>query len=96
MAERDAVAMSQARSAGAKLSADNIDDLGRAVLLLATELSVLADRQRVLEAVLDESGIAVSDAVRDHQPTGALAETLAAERQRLAALIVDALCPPRG
>jgi hypothetical protein len=86
--------MSQTVSTGAKLLPSSIDDLGRAVLLLATEVAVLNDRQRVLEAVLEERGIAVADAVRDYQPSGALAETLKADQKRLATLMVEALCPP--
>lgn len=101
MAEADAAPsaaarMSQQRSSGAKLGLDNVDDLGRAVLLLATEMAVLMDRQRVLEAVLEERGIPVKEAVRDWQPQGALADELAGERKRLARLIVDALCPPEA
>jgi hypothetical protein len=86
--------MSQAHSSGTKLTPASIDDLGRALLILATEIAVLMDRQRVLEAVLEERGIAVADAVRDYQPSGALAETLRAEQARLAKSIVEALCPP--
>ena len=89
-----AARMSQARSTGSKLTPTSLDDLGRAVLLLATEVSVLNDRQRVLETILQERGIDISDAVRDHVPAGALAETLQADRARLAKLIVEALCPP--
>lgn len=96
MADSAAARMSQAHSSGVKLGAANIDDLGRAVLLLATEVAVLNDRQRVLEAVLEERGIAVADAVRDYQPTGALADTLQGEQARLAKLIVEALCPPNA
>ena len=88
--------MSQAHSTSVKLGAANVDDLGRALLLLATEIAVLNDRQRVLEAVLEERGIAVADAVRDYQPSGALAEALKAEQARLAKLIVEALCPPNA
>jgi hypothetical protein len=88
-----AAAMSQTASTGAKLKPHSLDDLGRAILLLATEVAVLNDRQRVLEAVLEERGIAVADAVRDHQPAGALADTLKAEKARLAQAIVEVLCP---
>lgn len=94
MADSAAARMSQAHSAGARLTQANIDDLGRAVLLLATEVAVLNDRQRVLEAVLAERGIEVADAVRDYQPAGGLAEALKTEQTRLAKLIVEALCPP--
>jgi hypothetical protein len=89
-----AATMSQAHSAGSKLSLASLDDLGRALLILATEVAVLNDRQRVLEAVLGERGIDVADAVRDYQPSGALAEILKADQQRLAKLIVETLCPP--
>lgn len=75
------------------LRPDQLDDLGRTVLLLARELWVVKDRQRVLEAVLGERGIDVADAVRDYQPSGALAEALAAERDRFAQAVIDALCP---
>lgn len=86
--------MSQTASTGAKLTPASLDDLGRTLLLLATEVAVLADRQRVLEAVLGERGIDVADAVRDYRPSGAIADTLKAEQARFAKLIVESLCPP--
>ena len=92
--DQSAVAMSQAHSAGQRLTAASVDDLGRALLLLATEVAVLGDRQRILEAVLDDRGIDVAQAVRDYQPTGAVATELDAQNHRLARLIVEALCPP--
>ncbi len=94
MAETAAATMSQAQTTGQKLNPSSVDDLGRALLTLATEVSVLADRQRVLEAVLGERGIDVADAVRDYQPSGAIAQGLKDDKQRLAKLIVEALCPP--
>lgn len=94
MADTAAARMSQAHAAATRLGAANVDDLGRAVLLLAMEVAVLSDRQRVLEAVLETRGIAVAEAVRDFRPEGAFAESLSADRTRLAKLIVEALCPP--
>ena len=94
MADNAAITMSQAASVGAKLGVGNIDGLGRAVLLLATEIAVLNDRQRVLEAVLAAKGIDVADAVRDFQPTGPMADFLKADSERLATLVIEALCPP--
>ena len=88
--------MSQARSIGARLSVASLDDLGRAVLLLATEVAVLSDRQRVLEAVLAARGIDVADAVRDFVPEGALADALKSDKARLAQSIVEALCPAKS
>lgn len=75
------------------LSPAQVDDLGRALLVLARELWVTKDRQRVLEAVLEERGIAVADAVRDYQPKDALADELAAERQRFTREVMRALAP---
>lgn len=80
-------------SAGRMLQPDQIDDLGRAVLLLARELWVVRDRQRVLEAVLGERGIDVAQAVSDYQPSGPMADELAEARDRFARSLVDALCP---
>jgi hypothetical protein len=94
MSEAAHVRMSQQRTTGAKLGPRDVDGLGRAVLLLATELAVVADRQKVLEAVLAERGIDVAQAVRDFQPAGALAEELQADKARLAQLVIEALCPP--
>ena len=94
MTDSAAARMSQAHSTGKKLGDANIDDLGRALLLLATEVAVLNDRQRVLEAVIEQHGIPVVAAVRDYQPSGPLAQTLKDEHARLAKLIVEALCPP--
>lgn len=91
-----AAAMSQMISTGQMLGPDRVDDLGRALLLLARELWVTKDRQRVLEAVLEDHGIRVSDAVRDYQPSGALAATLAAERKAFTEGLVNALYPAGG
>lgn len=77
-----AAAMSQAMSSGASLRPGQIDELGRALLLLARELWIVKDRQIVLEAVLAERGVDVADAVRDYQPAGAVAQRLDAERKR--------------
>lgn len=88
-----AAAMSQAPRTGRMLAPDQIDDLGQAVLVLARELWVVKDRQRVLEAVLDANGIPVSEAVRDHQPDANLAAALQAERDRFTRAVMQALCP---
>ena len=51
-----AAASRQARS-GQALAPDQIDDVANALLVLARELWVVKDRQRVLEALLAENGI---------------------------------------
>ena len=49
-----------------------IDNVARALITLTREVAVLTDRVMVLEAVLDQAGIAVSEAVERHQPDAAL------------------------
>lgn len=85
--------MSQTVDTGRMLKPDQLDDLGRAVLVLARELWVVKDRQRILEAVLDAHGIDASTAVRDHQPDPALAAELEAERTRFTKAVIEALSP---
>lgn len=91
-----AAAMSQARSAGRMLAPDQLDELGKALLLLAGELWAVKDRQRVLEAALAERGVDVRALVRDWQPDGDLAAELAAERKRFVDRLLATLCPPTG
>lgn len=87
----DAAKMSQALSSSPALKPDHLDDLGRALLLLARELWVTKDRQIVLEAVLAERGIEVADAVRDYQPQAAVEALLKAERERFQQALGQAL-----
>jgi len=91
---RAGAAASRATSTGRMLAPEQLDDLGRAVLLLARELWVTKDRQRVLEAVLEARGISVTEAIRDHEPDAALAAELTAERERFTQALITALCPP--
>jgi hypothetical protein len=93
MTTADPGAASRAAVSDPSLHAGQLDHLGKAVLLLARELWVTRDRLAVLEAVLESRGIAVSDAIRDFQPEGALAERLAAERDSLARALIDTLAP---
>lgn len=87
-------AASRASRTGQMLQPGQLDDLGRALLLLARELWVTKDRQRILEAVLEAKGIAVAEAIRDHRPDPALDAELKAERDAFAGALVAALCPP--
>jgi hypothetical protein len=70
------------------------DRVAQTVLTLAKELWLLRDRQLVLEAVLEERGIAVQQLVDTYQPTGAVKERLARERRRFLDEIANALVPP--
>jgi hypothetical protein len=75
------------------LGADQIDDLARTLLQLAREVWVLRDRQRVLEAVLEDRGIAVSEAVERYQPGPQLQKQLDAERKAFVQGLMKTLVP---
>ena len=90
----DGAAASRKARSGQALAPDQIDDVANALLVLARELWVLKDRQRVLEALLAENGIVAPGAVRDHQPGPALAAELEIERIRYTNALMAALCPP--
>lgn len=53
---------------GNLLRPEQTDNLGRALISLTREICVLTDRQMVLERILADRGIDVSDAVEDYQP----------------------------
>ncbi|MFZ4688379.1 MAG: hypothetical protein ACOYLS_03980 [Polymorphobacter sp.] len=91
---KDAGAASRSTGHGQLLDPAQIDDVANALLVLARELWVVKDRQRVLEALLADNNIIVPGAVADHQPGGALAAELATERTRYTSALMLALCPP--
>lgn len=91
---KDGAAASRQARSGQALAPDQIDDVASALLVLARELWVVKDRQRVLEALLAENGIVAPSAVRDHQPGPALAAELETERLRYTNALMTALCPP--
>ena len=74
----------------------DVDRLAQALLALTKELSVLRDRQRVLEAALAAAGVLSCEAVDDWQPDAALQQVLRADRQHLIDTVLDALAPPAG
>ena len=76
------------------LAPHQIDDVANALLVLARELWVVKDRQRVLEALLAEHGIIAPGVIADHQPGPALTTELATERTRYTQALMTALCPP--
>lgn len=81
---------------GQLLHPEQIDAVANTVLVLARELWVVKDRQRVLEALLADNGIIAPTAVADHQPGEALAAALETERSRYTAALMEALCPDTG
>lgn len=89
--EPDPRAASRAASAGPSLHPGQLDHLGKALLHLARELWVVRDRLAVLEAVLEERGIPVTQAIQDFQPSGEIGERLARERARFTRALVAIL-----
>ena len=81
------------RPARQTLTADDIPALGEAVLNLTRELWVLTDRVMVLEAVLEQQGVAVQEAVEAFEPDEAMAARL---RERGSALVSQVLAPFEG
>jgi hypothetical protein len=75
----------------AQLNADDLDQLGKAILSLTEELWVMKDRQRVLESLLAEAGFIGKNAVDAHQPDDTLARQLSEDRQQLLDNVVGAL-----
>lgn len=75
------------------LQPHRLDDLARSMLALAREVWVLRDRQRIMEAVLAERGIDVSDAIERYQPGPELKEVLDAERKAFVGALLQPLAP---
>jgi hypothetical protein len=58
--------------AGALLNPAQLDHLGRALLSLTREVCVLTDRLCVLEHILADKGIDVTETISRHQPDATL------------------------
>ncbi len=84
---------SRATRLGEILNPAQIDDVANALLVMARELWIAKDRQRVLEALLTQAGVIAPGAVADHQPSGPLAQELETERLRYTKSILSVLCP---
>ncbi len=77
------------------LRTEDIDRLGKALLMLSSELWIVKDRVRVLEAALVNAGVLSADAVKQLQPDAALQTELTTERARLIDAVLAALAPER-
>ena len=73
------------------LKADDIDQLGQALLTLTKELWVLRDRQRILEAALADAGLLTAAAIDSYEPSAELKAALRTERQQLIDTVLDSL-----
>jgi len=72
------------------LNAEDVPALGDALINLTRELWVLSDRMAILEAVLEQQGVSVTEAIEQFEPDAALAERL---KTRGSALVNDVLAP---
>lgn len=72
------------------LGADQIDDVGQALLVVTRELWVVMDRLSVLEKLLEQHGIPAG-AVDAYEPDEAHAAELDQRRKKLVATVVAAL-----
>jgi hypothetical protein len=64
------------------LEKTDVDQLAKALLNLAREVWVLKDRQRILEAALEEAGVLAADLVDSWQPDETLSKELDEQRAR--------------
>lgn len=72
------------------LSHDNVDDLGRMVTALLTELWITRDRVAVLERILEEKGVLAADEVNDYIPSPEFEAVLEKLRDRMAGNVIGA------
>jgi len=72
------------------LGPDNVDDLGRMVTALLTELWITRDRVAVLERVLQERGIVLPGEIDDYIPDAAFEAELETLRDRMAGNVIGA------
>ena len=76
------------------LKVEDVDRLGQALLTLTKEVWVLRDRQRILEAMLEEAGVLIPEAVDAYEPGDELKAALRDERNYLINSIFDSLITP--
>lgn len=76
------------------LKAEDLDRLGQALLTLTKEVWVLRDRQRILEAALEDAGVLPVDAIDTYEPDATLKAALGDDRQRLINDLLDTLIAP--
>ena len=69
----------------------DINGIGQAVITLTKEIWVLTDRLHVMEAVMADNGIDISEQIKTYQPDEALQSKLKAENQALIERVLSAL-----
>ncbi|MEM7702399.1 MAG: hypothetical protein AAF251_10720 [Pseudomonadota bacterium] len=81
------------RPSGQHLKPNQVDDMGNALLSLTRHVCVLTDRLAVLERVLDDNGIEVSDLCDTYVPDDALKDRISA---LTSSIIEDVVSDLRG
>ncbi len=76
------------------LKTEDTDRLAQAVITLTKELWVLKDRQRILEAALQDAGVMDPATIESYVPDTNLSEALMAERRQLIDSVLDTLITP--
>jgi len=69
----------------------DLTGIGQAILTLTKEVWVLTDRLHVMEAILAENGIDISDKIKTYQPDEKLQSELKSENEALIARVLSAL-----
>lgn len=72
------------------LGPDNVDDLGRMVTALLTELWITRDRLAVVERLIEEKGLLLPGEVNDYIPDAAFEAELEKLRDRMASNVIGA------
>ncbi|MCE7796259.1 hypothetical protein LWE61_06750 [Sphingobium sufflavum] len=72
------------------LGPDNIDDLGRMVTALLTELWITRDRVAVLERMLEDKGMLLPGEANDYIPDAGFEAELETLRDRMAGNVIGA------
>ena len=75
------------------LKPEDIDRLGAALITLTREIWVLKDRQRILEAVLEDAGVLDRSLIDSYVPDEGLSEALKLERQQLIDNVLESMVP---
>ena len=73
------------------LNASDIDGLGQAIITLTKEIWVLTDRLHVMESVLAQKGLDISEDIKSFQPDEEMSAKLSAENSALIERVLSAL-----
>ena len=72
------------------LNEDNVDDLGRMVVALLSELWIMRDRMARTEALLAQKGTVTVQEIEGYQPSPAITADIEAVRDRMVASVLGA------